>query len=105
MRAIQEELGDVEDTENEVNGFLEQLAALELEEKTREKVEKEIRRFGKMQPMSAEPPSAEHTLRPFWPPWNTLSEDNIDLAKAEEILHEDHYGLDKLRKEFWSIWR
>ncbi len=99
MRAIQEELGDVEDTENEVNGFLEQLAALELEEKTREKVEKEIRRFGKMQPMSAEATVSRTYIETILAlPWNTLSEDNIDLAKAEEILHEDHYGLDKVKE-------
>lgn len=99
MRAIQEELGDVEDTENEVNSFLEQLAALELEEKTREKVEKEIRRFGKMQPMSAEATVSRTYIETILAlPWNTLSEDNIDLVRAEEILNEDHYGLDNVKE-------
>ncbi len=99
MRAIQEELGDGEDTENEVNSFLEQLGRLELEEKTREKVEKEIRRFGKMQPMSAEATVSRTYIETILAlPWNTLSEDNIDLIKAEEILNEDHYGLDKVKE-------
>ena len=54
MRAIQEELGVAEDVEDEVAGFMEKLDSLELEEKTRDKVEKEINRFSKMQPSSAE---------------------------------------------------
>ena len=54
MRAIQEELGVSEDVEDEVAGFTEQLEKLDLEEKTKEKVEKEISRFSKMQPSSAE---------------------------------------------------
>ena len=53
MRAIQEELGVSEDVEDEVAGFTEQLEKLDLEEKTKEKVEKEISRFSKMQPSSA----------------------------------------------------
>ncbi len=48
MRAIQEELGVTEDVEDEVADFLEQLEALELEEKTKDKIEKEIKRFSKM---------------------------------------------------------
>ena len=91
MRAIQEELGVSEDVEDEVAGFTEQLEKLDLEEKTKEKVEKEISRFSKMQPSSAEATVSRNYIETILGlPWNTESEDNIDLNKAEEILNEDH---------------
>ncbi len=99
MRAIQEELGVSEDVEDEVSGFTEQLEKLDLEEKTKEKVEKEISRFSKMQPSSAEATVSRNYIETILGlPWNTESEDNIDLNKAEEILNEDHYGLDKVKE-------
>ena len=99
MRAIQEELGVSEDVEDEVAGFTEQLKKLELEEKTKEKVEKEISRFSKMQPSSAEATVSRNYIETILGlPWNNESEDNIDLNKAEEILNEDHYGLDKVKE-------
>ena len=99
MRAIQEELGVSEDVEDEVAGFTEQLEKLDLEEKTKEKVEKEICRFSKMQPSSAEATVSRNYIETILGlPWNTESEDNIDLNKAEEILNEDHYGLDKVKE-------
>lgn len=99
MRAIQEELGVSEDVEDEVAGFMEKLEALELEEKTKDKVEKEISRFSKMQPSSAEANVSRNYIETILSlPWNTESEDNIDLNKAEDILNEDHYGLDKVKE-------
>lgn len=99
MRAIQEELGVAEDTADEVADFTEQLKALQLEEKTHDKVEKEINRFSKMQPSSAEATVSRNYIETILAlPWNTESEDNIDLNKAEEILNEDHYGLEKVKE-------
>lgn len=99
MRAIQEELGVTEDVEDEVADFLEQLEALELEEKTKDKIEKEIKRFSKMQPASAEATVSRNYIETVLSlPWNKSSEENIDLKKAEEILNEDHYGLEKVKE-------
>lgn len=99
IRAIQEELGAGEDTEDEIQGFKDQLAKLELEDKTREKIEKEINRFSKMQPSSAEATVSRTYIETVLSlPWNTESEDNIDLIRAENILNEDHYGLDKVKE-------
>ncbi len=99
MRAIQEELGVAEDVEDEIAGYMEKLGSIELEEKTREKIEKEIKRFSKMQPSSAEATVSRNYIETVLGlPWNTESEDNIDLNKAEEILNEDHYGLDKVKE-------
>lgn len=99
MRAIQEELGVTEDVEDEIAGFREQLDALELSDKTKEKIEKEISRFSKMQPSSAEATVSRNYIETILSlPWNKSSEDNIDLNKAQEILNEDHYGLDKVKE-------
>ena len=99
LRAIQEELGGVEEIEDEVADFRSKLAELNLDEKTAAKVEKEISRFSKMQPSSAEATVSRTYIETILElPWNTLSEDNIDLVKAEKILNEDHYGLDKVKE-------
>lgn len=99
MRAIQEELGVGEDIEDEIAGYMEKLGQIELEEKTRDKIEKEIKRFSKMQSSSAEATVSRSYIETVLAlPWNTESEDNIDLNKAEEILNEDHYGLNKVKE-------
>ena len=99
MRAIQEELGEAADLSTEVDDFLQKLEALHLEEKTHDKVEKEIKRFSKMQANSAEATVSRNYIETILElPWNTLSEDNIDLVRAEEILNEDHYGLEKVKE-------
>ena len=99
LRVIQEELGGVDELEEELDNFRKQLDELELEEKTREKVEKEINRFSKMQPSSAEATVSRNYIETILSlPWNKESGDNIDLIKAEEILNEDHYGLEKVKE-------
>lgn len=99
LRVIQEELGGVDELEEELDNFRKQLDELELEEKIREKVEKEINRFSKMQPSSAEATVSRNYIETILSlPWNKESEDNINLIKAEEILNEDHYGLEKVKE-------
>ena len=99
LRAIQEELGGVEELEDEIADFRAKLEALKLDEKITEKIEKEISRFSKMQPSSAEATVSRTYIETILElPWNTTSEDNIDLVKAERILNEDHYGLDKVKE-------
>ncbi len=98
MRAIQDELGIDEDVENEQNEWLKKLEELHLPEKTHQKIEKEIRRFAKMQPMSAESTVSRTYIETILAlPWNKSSESEVDLKKAEEILEEDHYGLEKVK--------
>ncbi|MGI6736490.1 MAG: endopeptidase La [Anaerovoracaceae bacterium] len=99
MRAIQEELGIDEEVEDEIQEWKKQLAELNLPEKTAEKVEKEINRMAKMQPASAESTVARTYIETILSlPWNISSEQEIDLVKAEKILNEDHYGLDKVKE-------
>jgi ATP-dependent Lon protease len=96
MKAIQKELGDKEGRAGEVEELREQLARTELPDKVREKVEKEIDRLEKTPPTSAE----GGVIRTYidWLlslPWLKQTEDDLDIRKAEQILNEDHYGLEK----------
>ncbi|MDD5986199.1 MAG: endopeptidase La [Eubacteriales bacterium] len=98
MRAIQEELGIDEEVEDEIQSWRDQLAALQLPEKTEEKIRKEINRMTKMQPASAESAVIRTYIETILSlPWNISSESVIDLKKAERILNHDHYGLDKVK--------
>ncbi len=98
MRAIQEELGTDEDIESEIEEFFTTLADLDLDEKTSSKIEKEIKRYSRMQPNSAEATVSRTYIETVLElPWNNLSEDNIDINKAEKILNEDHYGLNNVK--------
>ncbi|MEG2757185.1 MAG: endopeptidase La [Anaerovoracaceae bacterium] len=99
MRAIQEELGVDEDLENEAENWTLQLKKLKLSKKTNEKIEKEIKRFSKMQSASAEASVSRTYIETVLElPWKKESKGNIDLNKAEDILNEDHYGLDKVKE-------
>lgn len=99
MRAIQEELGISEDVEDEVADWMDQLDKLKLDKKTHEKIEKEISRFGKMQPNSAEASVSRTYIETILAlPWRKEKKGNIDLIKAEKILNEDHHGLDKVKE-------
>ncbi|MEG0156674.1 MAG: LON peptidase substrate-binding domain-containing protein, partial [Anaerovoracaceae bacterium] len=98
MRAIQEELGVDEEVEDEIEEWRKQLEQLNLPEKTAEKVEKEIKKMSKMQPSSAESAVIRTYVETILAlPWNKESETEIDLKKAEKVLDEDHYGLEKVK--------
>lgn len=99
LRAIQEELGSDEDVEDEIEAWHKQLKELEIPEKTAEKIEKEIKRFSKMQASSAEGTVARTYIETILAlPWNKESKSEIDMKKAEGILEEDHYGLAKVKE-------
>lgn len=99
MRAIQEELGISEDVEDEIEDWTQQLEKLKLDKKVRDKVEKEIKRFGRMQPSSAEASVSRTYIETIVGlPWRKEKKGNIDLAKAEKILNEDHHGLEKVKE-------
>lgn len=96
MKAIQKELGDKEGRSGEIEELREKLKNTALPDKVQEKVEKEIDRLEKMPVASAE----GGVIRTYidWLlllPWLKQTEDDLDIRKAETILHEDHYGLEK----------
>jgi ATP-dependent Lon protease len=96
MKAIQKELGDKEGRAGEVEELRAGLAEAELPEKIAAKVEKEIDRLEKMPASSAE----GAVIRTYveWLlalPWSKFTEDDLDIERAEKILDDDHYGLEK----------
>lgn len=96
MKAIQKELGEKEGRAGEVEELRAQLEEKNLPEKVREKTLKEIDRLEKMPASSAEGGVIRNYVDWLLSlPWNSKTEDDLDLAKAEQVLNEDHYGLDK----------
>lgn len=97
LKAIQKELGD-EEERDDVEEMRQRIEELELSEEQRTEVDRELRRLERTSPQSAE----YQVIRTFleWVtelPWNERSEDKINLARAEEILHEDHHGLEDVK--------
>jgi ATP-dependent Lon protease len=97
MKAIQRELGE-EDEGREIEELREKIEALELPEAALEEAERELSRLERTNPQSAE----YQVIRTYleWItdlPWNVRTEDSLDLVSAEEILHEDHYGLEDVK--------
>ncbi len=99
IKAIQKELGDKDDKTEEIEEYRERLSKGKYPENVRKVIEKEIRRMDNMSNMSAE----TGVIRTYidWLlelPWETMSEDAMDLQAAEKILNEDHYGLEKVKE-------
>ncbi|WP_284637839.1 endopeptidase La [Paenibacillus silviterrae] len=96
MKAIQKELGEKEGRAGEAEELRNQLEQAEVPEKVREKIEKEIDRLEKMPATSAEGSVIRNYIDWLLAlPWNKKTEDDLDIGKAEHILNEDHYGLEK----------
>ena len=97
MKQIRKELGE-EGERDELDELRERLAALELGKQARREVERELRRLNRTSPQSAE----YQVIRTFleWItelPWSVRTEDKLDLARSQEILEEDHYGLSDVK--------
>ncbi|WP_308634788.1 endopeptidase La [Paenibacillus silvisoli] len=96
MKAIQKELGEKEGRAGEVEELRSQMAESGIPEKVKEKVEKEIDRLEKMPSTSAEGGVIRNYIDWLLSlPWNKMTEDDLNVSKAEAILNEDHYGLEK----------
>ncbi|NMC63623.1 MAG: endopeptidase La [SAR324 cluster bacterium] len=99
MRAIQKELGEKDDFRNEITELEDKLKAKDMPDDAREKTEKEIRKLKMMSPMSAEATVVRNYVD--WMlalPWNEISEAEIDIEKARDVLEADHYGLEKIKE-------
>ncbi|WP_292287678.1 endopeptidase La [Marivita sp.] len=99
MKAIQKELGDGEDGQNEVAELEARINETKLSKEAREKAEAELKKLKNMSPMSAEATVVRNYLD--WMlsiPWGTKSRVKKDLSRAERILDEDHYSLEKVKE-------
>ncbi|MBN1594073.1 MAG: endopeptidase La, partial [Candidatus Coatesbacteria bacterium] len=98
MKAIQRELGREEGGKNEIQALKEQIEQAGMPEDVKKKADQELRKMSMMPPISAEATVSRNYLD--WLvslPWNTSTEDNSDIDKAEEILEADHWGLRQVK--------
>ncbi|MCU9849752.1 endopeptidase La [Defluviimonas sp. WL0024] len=99
MKAIQKELGDGEDGQNEINELAEKIANTKFSKEARDKAEAELKKLKSMSPMSAEATVVRNYLDWLLSlPWGVKSRVKKDLRKAQEVLDNDHYGLEKVKE-------
>jgi ATP-dependent Lon protease len=99
LKAIQTELGEGEELSEEIAGYRRTAEEKKLPDEAREELERQIRRLERSHPESAE----TQIIRTYldWLtalPWETLSEDDLDLDHAQTVLDEDHYDLEKIKE-------
>ena len=106
LKVIREELGD-DGPNTEAAAFREEVKKLEASEEVKERIEKEIQRFLNSGANSAEAGVIRGYIETLLAlPWDKRSEDRLDLRRAEEILEEEHYGLEKVKErilEFLAV--
>ncbi|PKP68137.1 MAG: endopeptidase La [Alphaproteobacteria bacterium HGW-Alphaproteobacteria-5] len=99
MKAIQKELGDGEEGQNEINELAEKIAATRFSKEARTKAEAELKKLKSMSPMSAEATVVRNYLDWLLSlPWGVKSRVKKDLRAAQTVLDDDHYGLEKVKE-------
>src|SRR4030067_1080385 len=107
LKAIQRELGEIDEKTEEIAELRKKIEKAKMPEKVAKEAIKQINRLEKMHPDSAE----AGTIRTYadWLvelPWSTSTVDNLDLKKAKKVLDEDHYDLEKVKErilEYLSV--
>jgi len=99
MKAIQRELGETDDSRDEIMELEKRIRKTRLSKEARIKAEAEVKKLRNMSPMSAESTVVRNYLDWLLSiPWGKTKGKPIDLDKAEAILEEDHYGLEKVKE-------
>jgi len=99
MKAIQKELGDLDEGHNEIDDLTRKIQEAGMSKEAKEKAESELNKLKMMSPMSAEATVVRNYID--WivnVPWKKRTKVRNDLAKAEEVLEADHYGLEKVKE-------
>jgi ATP-dependent Lon protease len=107
LKAIQKELGDIDERAEEIKEFRQKIEDARMPEKVMKEAEKQLKRLEKMHPDSAE----SATVRTYldWMvelPWSKSTKDSLDIKTAEKVLDEDHYDLEKVKErilEYLSV--
>lgn len=106
MKLIREELGE-DNTESDADSYMEALEKLKADKEVKERIKKEIDRFKNISSNSSESAVTRGYIETMLElPWNHASRDNKDIKNAENILNEDHYGLEKVKErmlEFLAV--
>lgn len=99
LKAIQKELGEKEGNLEDIEMYTEKLSKLVVPDEVKEKIEKELDRLSKMSPSSPDVGVTKNYLDWIFDlPWNTETEDNLDIKNARKVLDEDHFGLKKVKE-------
>ena len=107
LKAIQKELGDIDERAEEIREFRKKIEDAKMPEKVMKEAEKQLKRLEKMHPDSAEAATVRTYLD--WLvelPWAKATKDNLDIKAAEKVLNEDHYDLEKVKErilEYLSV--
>ena len=99
LKSIQKELGQMDDPKGEVDELARKVKEAKMPSEVQESAEKEVKKLKMMSPLSAEANVIRNYLE--WlvaMPWENSTEDNFDLKRAQKILDEDHYGLEKVKE-------
>lgn len=107
LKAIQKELGDIDERAEEIREFRKKIEDSKMPEKVLKEAEKQLKRLEKMHPDSAE----AATIRTYldWLveiPWSKSTKDNLDIKAAKKVLNDDHYDLEKVKErilEYLSV--
>lgn len=107
LKAIQRELGDIDERGEEIKEFRRKIEEAKMPEKVMKEAEKQVRRLEKMHPDSAEAATIRTYLEWLTEiPWAKSTQDQLDIKKAEKVLNEDHYDLEKVKErilEYLSV--
>jgi ATP-dependent Lon protease len=99
MQAIQKELGERDEFKNEVQELEEKIRSKKMSAEATDKLRKELRKLKMMAPLSAEATVVRNYIDWILSlPWDTRTETVLDMTRAESILEEDHYGLQKVKE-------
>jgi ATP-dependent Lon protease len=107
LKVIQQELGERDERTSEIEEFRQKILAAGMPEEVQERAFKELERLEKMPFAAPEGVVVRNYLD--WLvslPWGTVTEDNLDIAAAAQVLDEDHYGLQKVKErilEFLAV--
>lgn len=98
LKAVQKELGDLEEGGNDADELAEKIKNAGMSEEAREKAESELKKLRMMSPMSAEATVVRNYIESLLEvPWKKRSRVRLDLDRAQNVLDEDHYGLEKVK--------
>ncbi len=107
MQVIQEELGEKDGVSAEAEEFSERIKKARMSKETAEKLEKDVKRFSRLPASNADSSVLRTYLETVLDlPWNKYTREKFDIKKAQQILEEDHYGLEKVKErilEFLAV--
>ena len=99
LKAIKEELGETDESQVEIEEYRAKIEERNLPQEARKEAERELDRLSRMHPSSAEYTVASTYLDWITAlPWHESTADNVDIKKAQKILDDDHYGLEKPKR-------